>query len=86
MQIEKYGFYLQSFLRDISKLPITRLFPHEQVPVPTLMNYRDPRILGLAPCVLKHMDIMCTYLYVLAFVPGYLLKCLMYFKTHDMTD
>jgi hypothetical protein len=21
MQIEKYGFYLQSFLRDISKLP-----------------------------------------------------------------
>ena len=61
MQIEKYGFYLQSFLRDISKLPITRLFPHEQVPVPTLMNYRDPRIPGLAPCVLKHMDIMCTY-------------------------
>ena len=34
MHIEKYGFYPQSLLRDISKLP--RLFPRTEVPVPGL--------------------------------------------------
>jgi hypothetical protein len=37
MQIEEYGSYLQSFLRDISKLPrYYTTFPRTEVPVPDL--------------------------------------------------
>ena len=37
MQIEKYGFYLLSFLRDIKKLSrYYTTFSHTEVPVPDL--------------------------------------------------